>query len=45
METGIYNLTEDECTALVHFSADETQEWVMVRLDEPEESGAEPAAQ
>ena len=35
METGIYNLTKDECTALVHFGADQTQEVVLVRLEEP----------
>jgi len=37
METGIYNLTEDECTALVHFGAEQAQTWALVRLDEPEE--------
>lgn len=33
METGIYNLTEDETTALVHFGEDQTQTWLMVRLE------------
>jgi len=36
METGIFNLTKDETTALVHFGSDQTQEWLMVRLEEPE---------
>ena len=36
METGIYNLTEDETTALVHFGKEQTQTWLMVRLPEPE---------
>ncbi len=36
METGIYNLTEDETTALVHFDKEQTQTWLMVRLPEPE---------
>ena len=40
METGIYSLTEDECTALVHFGPDKTQEVVMVRMDQPEEGEA-----
>ena len=40
METGIYNLTKDEATALVHFGKDQTQTWQMVRLDEPEAEGA-----
>jgi hypothetical protein len=34
METGIYNLTEEEATALVHFGPDETEDWLMVRLEE-----------
>lgn len=40
METGIYNLTQDEATLLVHFGGERTQQWLMVRLDEPE--GEEP---
>ena len=46
METGIYNLAEDQCTLLVHFGAKKTQTWVMVRLDEPEDEqeSATPAA-
>lgn len=37
METGIYNLTQDQTEALVHFGKDKTQQWLMVRLDEQEE--------
>ena len=36
METGIYNLTQDQTEALVHFGKDKTQQWLMVRLKEPE---------
>ena len=36
METVLSNLTEDEATALVHFGADKTQTWLMVRLPAPE---------
>ncbi|TWT29899.1 hypothetical protein [Blastopirellula retiformator] len=36
METAIYNLTQDESTALVHFGEDRTESWLMVRLPEPE---------
>ena len=36
METGIYNLTENEAGALMHFDDGQTQQWTMVRLDEPE---------
>jgi hypothetical protein len=39
METGIYNLTEDEATAVVHFGPDKTQGWLMVRLPDPEGDG------
>lgn len=34
METAIYNLTQDETTALVHFGSEKTQAWLMVRLPE-----------
>lgn len=43
METGIYNLTLDETEALVHFGKDKTQQWLMVRLQQPDnqkEAGA-----
>jgi len=33
-ETGIYNLTKDEI--LVHFGKDRTDEYMLVRLDPPE---------
>ena len=36
METVLSNLTEDEATALVHFGADKTHTWLMVRLPAPE---------
>lgn len=35
METGIVNLTEDTGPALVHFDDGQTQQWLMVRLEEP----------
>lgn len=36
METGISNLTEDAAPALVHFADGQTQQWLMVHLDDPE---------
>ena len=36
LETGIYNLTQEETPVLVHFGTDNTQQWMMVRLEEPE---------
>ena len=38
METGIANLTEDTAPALVHFADGQTQQWLMVRLEEPPEA-------
>jgi hypothetical protein len=35
METGIVNLTENTAPALVHFADGQTQQWLMVRLEEP----------
>lgn len=35
METGIMNLTEDSAAALVHFADGQTQQWLMVRLEDP----------
>ena len=36
METGISSLTEDTVPALVHFADGQTQQWLLVRLEEPE---------
>ncbi len=33
IETGLYNLTKDEAPALVHFGADRTEQWLLVRLN------------
>ncbi len=41
METGVYNLTEPEAGALVHFDDGQTQQWTMIRLDEPQATGQE----
>lgn len=38
METGIANLTRDEAPALLHFEDGQTQQWLLVRLEEPENS-------
>lgn len=35
METGLYNLTQDQTEALVHFGRNKTEKWLMVRLQEP----------
>jgi hypothetical protein len=38
METGIANLTKDEAPALLHFSDGQTQQWLMIRLEEPKDA-------
>jgi hypothetical protein len=40
METGISNLTKDTAPALVHFEDGQTQQWLLVRLEEPKEDTA-----
>ena len=35
METGLYNLTQDQTEALVHFGNSKTQQWLLVRLNPP----------
>ena len=36
METGLYNLTQDQAPVLVHFGPEEPQTALLVRLDESE---------
>jgi hypothetical protein len=38
METGIYNLTQDTAPALVHLADGQTQQWLLVRLPEPQQN-------
>jgi len=37
LETGIYNLTKEETPVLVHFGSQQTQTWLLVRLEESTE--------
>ena len=39
VETGLYNLTNDEAPVLVHFGADRQETRIFVRLKQPEEKG------
>jgi hypothetical protein len=34
-DTGLYNLTKDESTMLVHEGKDKTQQWTLVQLKQP----------
>jgi hypothetical protein len=36
IETGLYNLTKDEAPCLLHIGKDQTEQWLMVRLNNPE---------
>ena len=35
VETGLANLTQDTAPALIHFADGQTQQWLLVRLEEP----------
>lgn len=41
MEAGIFNLTKDTAPALIHFADGKTQQWLLVRIDEPKEEAKE----
>ena len=41
METGISSLTTDTAPALLHFADGQTQQWLMVRLEDPEGEAAQ----
>ena len=43
METGVYNLTQDQADVLVHFGSEQTQTALLVRLEESERSEEEAA--
>jgi len=38
VETGLYNLTKAEAPALIHFGKDRTEQWLLVRLNQPSDS-------
>lgn len=38
MEAGIYNLTQDQAPILVHFGTDTTQNYLLVRMEQPTET-------
>jgi hypothetical protein len=40
-DTGLYNLTQDETTLLVHFGAEKTEQWTLVRLKKPEKKSGQ----
>ncbi|MCC6491391.1 MAG: hypothetical protein IT424_00030 [Pirellulales bacterium] len=44
LETGLYNLTNDEIPVLVHFGPDRQEGRVLIRLKQPEQSAAQSPA-
>ncbi|HZZ81273.1 MAG TPA: hypothetical protein VFE62_22405 [Gemmataceae bacterium] len=41
-EAGIANLTENETTMLVHYGKDRTQQFSLIRIEDPDSKGKEP---
>jgi hypothetical protein len=41
-DTGLYNLTKDEAPVLVHLSKDKTNQWLMVRVKQGNQSDNKP---
>ena len=41
METGIANLTKDYTPALIHFPDGTTQQWLLVRMENPAVDGSQ----
>jgi uncharacterized protein (TIGR03000 family) len=41
-EAGLFNLTRDETPVLVHFGPDKTQQWLLVRMQQPSGQAAAP---
>jgi hypothetical protein len=42
VETGLYNLTKDEAPVLIHFGKDRTEQWLLVRLKNPDAAQEQP---
>ena len=36
IETGVYNFIKEEAPALIHFGQDRTEQWLLVRLKNPQ---------
>ncbi len=41
-DTGLYNLTQNEAPLLIHRGSDQTQQWLLVRLKQPDQQPAAP---
>lgn len=41
-ESGLYNLTQEEAPVLVHFGTDRVENWLLVRLEDPQPEDPQP---
>ena len=41
-ETGLYNLTQEQTSVLVHFGKDKTEQYKLFRIEQPKEDAAAP---
>ena len=41
IETGLYNLTKEESPCLLHIGKDQTEQWLLVRLKQPQDGTSE----
>src|SRR5205085_1353110 len=41
-EAGIFNLTEEQTTMMVHYSKDKSQQFTLIRIERPEDSATPP---
>lgn len=44
IETGLYNLTKEESPCLLHIGKDQTEQWLLVRLKQPQDDASEAPA-
>ena len=42
-ETGLYNLTQEQTTLLVHFGKDRTEQYKLFRIEQPADGGNAPS--
>jgi hypothetical protein len=42
-EAGLYNLTQPECTVLIHYGSEKTRQMMLIRLEGQANGGQQPA--
>ncbi|MCR9293735.1 MAG: hypothetical protein NXI32_13505 [bacterium] len=43
VESGLYNLTQEEAPVLVHFGTERVEDWLLIRLESPEDEQGDDA--